>query len=40
MVLRGRRSADEKMASFLVTMRERLIRLGASAVTIPLPMTR
>lgn len=40
MVLLGRRSADEKMASFLVTMRDRLIRLGSSAVTIPLPMTR
>lgn len=40
MVLLGRRSADEKVASFLITMRDRLIRLGASAVTIPLPMTR
>ncbi|HEY0291808.1 MAG TPA: cyclic nucleotide-binding domain-containing protein [Hansschlegelia sp.] len=40
MVLLGRRSAEEKVSSFLLTMRERLHRLGASAVTIPLPMTR
>lgn len=40
MVLLGRRTADEKVASFLLTMRERLRRLGGSAITIPLPMTR
>jgi CRP/FNR family transcriptional regulator len=40
MVLLGRRSAEEKVASFLLTLRDRLVRLGSSAVTIPLPMTR
>jgi CRP/FNR family transcriptional regulator len=40
MVLLGRRTAEEKVAAFLLTMRERLRRLGASSVTIPLPMTR
>jgi len=40
MVLLGRRSAEEKVAAFLMTLRGRLTRLGASAVTIPLPMTR
>nr|WP_309391972.1 helix-turn-helix domain-containing protein [Chelatococcus sambhunathii] len=40
MVLLGRRSAEEKVAAFLLSMRERLRRLGGSSVTIPLPMTR
>lgn len=40
MVLLGRRSAEEKVACFLLSMRERLRRLGSSVVTIPLPMTR
>jgi CRP/FNR family transcriptional regulator len=40
MVLLGRRTADEKVADFLLTMRRRLRRLGAGSVTIPLPMTR
>lgn len=40
MVLLGRRSAEEKVAAFLLTMRDRLGRLGASAINIPLPMTR
>ncbi|MGE0726065.1 MAG: cyclic nucleotide-binding domain-containing protein [Alphaproteobacteria bacterium] len=40
MVLLGRRSAEEKVAAFLVGLRDRLVRLGGSAVTIPLAMTR
>lgn len=40
MVLLGRRSAEEKVACFLLSLRERLRRLGSSVVTIPLPMTR
>lgn len=40
MVLLGRRSAEEKVSAFLLTMRDRLRRLGGSSVTIPLPMTR
>lgn len=40
MVLLGRRSAEEKVAAFLLSMRERLRRLGGSSVNIPLPMTR
>jgi len=40
MVLLGRRTADEKVAAFLIGLRERWRRLGGSLVTIPLPMTR
>ncbi|RXF73186.1 Crp/Fnr family transcriptional regulator [Hansschlegelia zhihuaiae] len=40
MVLLGRRAAEEKVAAFLLAMRGRLRRLGGSAVTIPLAMTR
>jgi CRP/FNR family transcriptional regulator, anaerobic regulatory protein len=40
MVLLGRRTADEKVAAFLLGMRERWRRLGGSLVTILLPMTR
>lgn len=40
MVLLGRQTADERVAAFLITLRDRLQRLGGSAVTIPLPMTR
>jgi len=40
MVLLGRRTADEKVATFLIALRERWRRLGGSLVTIPLPMTR
>ena len=40
MVLLGRRGAEEKVACFLLSLRERLRRLGSSVVTIPLPMTR
>jgi CRP/FNR family transcriptional regulator len=40
MVLLGRRSADEKVASFLIGWRDRLARLGDATNTVPLPMGR
>jgi len=40
MVLLGRRTAEEKVAGFLVGLRDRLQRIGGGAVMIPLPMTR
>jgi CRP/FNR family transcriptional regulator len=40
MVLLGRRNAEEKVATFLVLLRDRLVRLGHGAITLPLPMTR
>ncbi len=40
MVLLGRRSAEEKVASFLVGWRDRLARLGDMTNTVPLPMGR
>lgn len=40
MVLLGRRTAEEKVAAFLVALRERLCRLGRRGVTLALPMTR
>jgi CRP/FNR family transcriptional regulator len=40
MVLLGRRSAEERLAAFLVGMRDRLTRLGHHSVTLPLPMSR
>jgi CRP/FNR family transcriptional regulator len=40
MVLLGRRSAEERLAAFLVSLRERLARIGQTSVTLPLPMTR
>jgi CRP/FNR family transcriptional regulator, anaerobic regulatory protein len=40
MVLLGRRSADEKVASFALAWRDRLARLGAATDTVPLPMGR
>ena len=40
MVLLGRRTAEEKVAVFLIGQRDRRKRLGGSAVTIPLSMTR
>jgi CRP/FNR family transcriptional regulator len=40
MVLLGRRSAEERLAAFLVGMRGRLERLGHHSVTLPLPMSR
>ncbi len=40
MVLLGRRNAEEKVASFLISLRDRVVRLGRSAITLNLPMTR
>ena len=40
MVLLGRRTAEEKVAAFLLGLRDRRRRLGGGAVTVPLPMTR
>ncbi|WP_128932587.1 helix-turn-helix domain-containing protein [Bradyrhizobium zhanjiangense] len=40
MVLLGRRSADEKVATFLLGWRQRLLALGGSLDTVPLPMSR
>lgn len=40
MLLLGRRSAEEKVAAFLLNLQKRYGRLGAVSVTIPLPMTR
>ncbi|OAF14571.1 helix-turn-helix domain-containing protein [Bradyrhizobium neotropicale] len=40
MVLLGRRSADEKVATFLLGWRERLILLKGPIGTVPLPMSR
>lgn len=40
MTLIGRRSAEERIAAFLVTMRERWTRVRGGSVTIQLPMHR
>ena len=40
MVLLGRRSAEEKIATFLIGWRERLARLGPVSGQVPLPMGR
>ena len=40
MIVLGRRGAEEKVAGFLVSLRNRLRRLGRGSVTVPLPMTR
>jgi len=40
MVLLGRRSAEEKVATFLVGWRDRLSRLGEVSTTVSLPMSR
>jgi CRP/FNR family transcriptional regulator len=40
MVLLGRRSAEEKVATFLIGWRDRLSQLGGPSATVPLPMTR
>jgi CRP/FNR family transcriptional regulator, anaerobic regulatory protein len=39
-VLLGRRSAEENVASFLIGWRDRLARLGDATNTVPLPMGR
>jgi len=40
MVLLGRRSAEEKVATFLLGWRERLVPLNGTSKTVPLPMSR
>ena len=40
MVLLGRRSAEEKVATFLVSWRARLVRQNGTSATLPLPMSR
>lgn len=40
MLLLGRRTAEEKVAAFLVSLRDRWRLLGHGSVTVPLPMTR
>jgi CRP/FNR family transcriptional regulator len=40
MVLLGRRSAEEKVASFLIRWRDRLARLRGPSTAVPLPMSR
>jgi CRP/FNR family transcriptional regulator len=40
MVLLGRRSAEERVASFLVGWRDRLAAIRAPSSTVPLPMSR
>lgn len=40
MVLLGRRTAQEKVAAFLLSLRNRYRRVGICDVTVPLPMTR
>ena len=39
-VLLGRKNAEERVAAFLLSFRERLGRIGTKSVTIPLPMSR
>jgi CRP/FNR family transcriptional regulator len=40
MVLLGRRSAEEKVATFLIGWRDRLSELSGPSATVPLPMSR
>jgi CRP/FNR family transcriptional regulator, anaerobic regulatory protein len=40
MVLLGRRSAEEKVATFLIGWRDRLVQLKGPSDTVPLPMSR
>jgi CRP/FNR family transcriptional regulator len=40
MVLLGRRSAEEKVATFLVGWRDRLVRISGPSQRVPLPMSR
>ncbi|BAM88408.1 nitrogen fixation regulation protein FixK [Bradyrhizobium oligotrophicum S58] len=40
MVLLGRRSAEEKVATFLVSWRDRLVELRGPSNIVPLPMSR
>lgn len=40
MLLLGRRTAEEKVAAFLLNLQARYGRIGAISVTVPLPMNR
>ena len=40
MLLLGRRTAEEKVAAFLVGWRDRLVHLKGPSMTVPLPMSR
>jgi CRP/FNR family transcriptional regulator len=40
MVLLGRRSAEEKVATFLIGWRDRLVQLNGPSTTVALPMSR
>jgi CRP/FNR family transcriptional regulator len=40
MLLLGRRTAEEKVAAFLINLQSRYARIGAASVTVPLPMSR
>jgi CRP/FNR family transcriptional regulator len=40
MLLLGRRSADEKLAAFLLNLQARYGRIGSTSVLVPLPMSR
>ncbi|RTL49566.1 MAG: cyclic nucleotide-binding domain-containing protein [Bradyrhizobiaceae bacterium] len=40
MLLLGRKTAEEKVAAFLINMQARYARLSPSSVTVPLPMSR
>ena len=40
MVILGRRSAEEKVAAFLIGLRKRWTRIDGSSLNVPLPMTR
>ncbi|WP_343232415.1 Crp/Fnr family transcriptional regulator [Microvirga terricola] len=40
MVLLGRRTADERIAAFLMSLKERFARIGHTSITLPLPMSR
>jgi CRP/FNR family transcriptional regulator, anaerobic regulatory protein len=40
MLLLGRKTAEEKVAAFLLNLQTRYARIGAASVSIPLPMSR
>jgi len=40
MVILGRRTAEEKVAAFLIGMRDRYARINGQCLHVPLPMTR
>ena len=40
MIILGRRSVEQRMAAFLLTMRDRWSRISNTKVYVPLPMTR